>query len=178
MYTNYISSDKSPPPSRPYRIYPECRAYEIRNALSDEGILDCPGARTSECTRGPIGNSVVYHHINSPGALNVKAVVKTREHDSRREHCISREPPGYYFGERVSLTECSSRWPWSDVFSTDLDSPPRGCINKGMLYFLSGEKTMCCTKLLLEQAVYCQEQDEETIRRAAHRSRAQAWRSS
>ena len=32
-----------------------------------------------------------------------------------------------------------------------LDSLPRGCINKGMLDFLSGENTMCCTKLLLEQ---------------------------
>ena len=41
------------------------------NTLS-KGILDCPGARTSECTRGQ-GNSVVYHHTNSPGALNVKA---------------------------------------------------------------------------------------------------------
>ena len=30
-----------------------------------------------------------------------------------------------------------------------LDSPPRGYINKGMLDFLSEEKTMCCTKLLL-----------------------------
>ena len=56
--------------------------------------------------------------MNSPGALNVKAGVKTREHDSRREHCISREPRGYYFGERVLLPECSSRWPWSDMFST------------------------------------------------------------
>ena len=45
---------------------------------------------------------------------------------------------------------------------------------KGMLDFLSEEKTMCCTKLLLERA----EQDGETIRRAAHRSRVQAWRSS
>ena len=63
-------------------------------------------------------NSVAQHHMNSPGALNVKAGGKTREHCSRREHCISREPPGYYFGKRVLLVECSSRWPWSDVFST------------------------------------------------------------
>ena len=49
------------------------------------------------------------HRRDSLGALNVKAGVKTREHDSRREHCISREPPGYYFGERVLLPECSSR---------------------------------------------------------------------
>ena len=96
--------------------------------------------------------------MNSPGALNVKSNVKTREHDSRREPCISREPPGYYFGERVSLHECSSRWPWSDVFST-WTLLPGASINKGMLDFLSEEKTMCCTKLLLERSVYCQEQD-------------------
>ena len=85
----------------------------------------------------------MYHHTNSLGALNVKPGVKTREHDSRREHCISRgEPPRYYFGERVLLPECSSRWPWSDVFSTW--TPPRDCINKGMLGFLS-EKTRLCT---------------------------------
>ena len=94
----------------------ELRDYETRNALS-EGILDCPGGRTSECTR-VLENSVVYHHMNSPGALNIKVGVKTSEHDCRREHCISREPPGYYFGKRVLLPECSSRWPWSDVFST------------------------------------------------------------
>ena len=55
-------------------------------------------------------NSVVYHNTNSPGALNGKAGVKTREHDSRREHRMSREPPGYYFGKRVLLPECSCRW--------------------------------------------------------------------
>ena len=135
-----------------------------------KGILDCPGARTSD-TRGH-GKQRRHHRTNSLGTLNVKAGVKTREHDSRREHCLSREPPGYYFGEMVLLPEYSSRCPWSDVFSTR--TPPRGCINKGMLDFLSEEKTMCCTKLLLERAVYCQEQDGKNVRRAAHRSRAQA----
>ena len=118
----------------------------------------------------------MYRHMNSPGALNVKEGVKIREHDSRGEHCISKESSGYYLGERILLPECSSRWPWSDVFFTW--TPPRGCINKGVLDFLSEDKTMYCTKLLLERAVYCQEQDGETIRGAAHRSRAQAWRSS
>ena len=122
--------------------------------------------------REDTGNSVAQHYMNNAGALNVKASVKTREHDSCREHCISREPPGYYFGKRVLLPECSCRWPWSDVLSTW--TSPRDCINKGMLDFLSEDKTVYCTKLLLEQA----EQDGETIRRAAHRSRAQAWRSS
>ena len=82
--------------------------------------------------------------MNNPGALNVKASVKTREHDSCREHCISREPPGYYFGRRVLLPECSCRWPWSGVLSTWIS--PRGCINKGMLDFLSEDQTMYCTK--------------------------------
>ena len=59
----------------------------------------------------------MYHRTNSPGALDVKAGVKTREHDSRREHCMSRELPGYYFGKRVLRPECSCRWPWSNVFS-------------------------------------------------------------
>ena len=49
----------------------EVRDHATRNTLS-EGILDCPGARTLECTRG-LGNSVVYHHMNSPEALNMKA---------------------------------------------------------------------------------------------------------
>ena len=125
--------------------------------------------------RGDEGYSVVYHRTNSPGALNVKAGVKTREHNSRREHCLSREPPGYYFGKRALLPECSSRWLWSDVLSTW--TPSRGCTNGGMLNFFCEENTLYCTKLL-ERAVHCGEQDGETIQRAAHRLRAQAWRSS
>ena len=82
----------------------------------------------------------MYHHMNGPGALTVKAGLKTRKHDSRREHCMSREPPGYYFGKRVLLPECSSQWPWSDEHSTW--TSPRGCINKGMLDFLPEENTM------------------------------------
>ena len=84
----------------------ELRDYEARNTLS-KGTLDCPGARNSKVLRGH-RNSVAQYHMNSLGALNVKASVKTREHDSRREHCMS-EAPGYYFGKRVLLPECSSR---------------------------------------------------------------------
>ena len=84
----------------------------------------------------------MYHNMNSPGALNVKADVKTREHDSRREHRMSREPPGYYFGKRVFLSECSSRWPWSDVFFTWTllpgAAPTKGC----WTFFL---RTKLCT---------------------------------
>ena len=75
---------------------------------------------------------------------------------------------GYYF-PNVRVDDL----PWSDVFP--IWTSPRGCIiNKGMLDFLSENKTMYCMKLLLERA----EQDGEIIRRAAHRSRAQAWSSS
>ena len=86
----------------------------------------------------------MYHNMNSPGALNVKAGVKTREHDSRREHCISRESPGYYFGERVLLPECSSRWPWSDVFST-WTLLPGAASTKGCLSFFLG-KILCAVR--------------------------------
>ena len=51
----------------------ELRDYKTRNTLS-EGILDCTGARTPECTTDQ-GNSVVYHRTNSPGALNVAGVL-------------------------------------------------------------------------------------------------------
>ena len=47
---------------------------------------------------------------------------------------MSREPPGYYFGERVLLPECSSRWPWSDVFST-WTLLPRAASTKGCWTF-------------------------------------------
>ena len=89
---------------------------------------------------------------------------------------MSREPPGYFFGEGITPRMFESMALERRV--VHLDSPPRGCISKGMLDFLSEGKTMYYTKLLLGRAVYCQEQDRETIRRAAHRSRAQAWRSS
>ena len=59
--------------------------------------------------------AITYEH---PRDLEHESRWKPHEHDFRREHCISRESPGYYFGERVLLPECSRRWPWSDVFST------------------------------------------------------------
>ena len=81
--------------------------------------------------------------MNSPEALNVKASVKAREHDSHREHCISREPPGYYFGERVLLPEeCSSRWPWSDVFFTWTLLPGAASTKRCWTFFL---RTRLCT---------------------------------
>lgn len=104
-------------------------------------------------------------YANSSGALNVKAGVKTREHGSRREHLMSREPPGYYFGKRVLIPEYSCRWSSLERCVVHLEIPT-GCIYEDAGISLS--------ELLLEWA----EQDGETIRRAAHRSRAQAWSSS
>ena len=86
----------------------------------------------------------MYHHMNSPGALNVKTGVKTREYDSRREHCISREPPGYYFGKRVLLPECSNRWPWSDVLSTWTLLPGAASTKKCWTLFL--RKRLCVVR--------------------------------
>ena len=42
-----------------------------------------------------------------------------------------------------------------------LDSPSRGCINKGMLNFLYEEKTVCCTKLLLERRFIARDKTEK-----------------
>ena len=56
----------------------------------------------------------VYHNTaphEQPRGLEYKAGVRTREHDSRREHRMSREPPGYFFGMRVLFPECSCGWP-------------------------------------------------------------------
>ena len=144
------------------------------NTLS-EGILDCLGASTSGCTRRQEKQRRIPPY-EQPRGLEREAGENSSARFSPRALHMSRVPPGYYFGERMLLPECSSRWLSSDVFSTW--TPSRGCINGGMLDFLSEEKTMYCTKLLLERAVYCQEQDGETIRRVAHRSRAQAWISS
>ena len=112
-------------------------------------------------------NSVAQRRTNRPGALNVKSWVKTREHGSRREHRMSREPPGYYFGKRVLLPECSRYWPSLERRVVHFDFSHGAASSTGMLDFISEDKTTyCCTKLLLERA----EQDGETIRRAAHRS--------
>ena len=86
----------------------------------------------------------MYHHMNSPGTLNVKACVKACEHDSRREHGISREPPGYYFEKRVLLTECSNRWPWSDVFSTWTLLPGAASTKGCWTFFL--RKRLCAVR--------------------------------
>ena len=72
--------------------------------------------------------------------LASKSRYKTCEHDSCGEHCLSRESPGYYFEESVLRPECSSRWLWSDVFSTWTSSG--GCMDGGILDFLCEEKTL------------------------------------
>ena len=112
-------------------------------------------------------NSVAQRRTNRPGALNVKASVKTREHGSRREHRMSREPHGYYFGKRVLLPECSCRWPSLERRVIHFEFFHGAASSAGMLDFISEDKTTyCCPKLLLERA----EREGETIRRVAHRS--------
>ena len=87
---------------------------------------------------GKTGNSVTQRRSNRPGALNVKAGVKTREHGSRREHRMSREPPGYYFGKRLLLPECSCRWPSLERRVVHFDfSYGAASSNGGMLGFVS-----------------------------------------
>ena len=113
-------------------------------------------------------NSVAQRLKNSPGALNVKAGVKPREHGSRREHRILREPPGYYFGKRVLLPECSCRWPSLERRVVYFDFS-HGAASTGMLDFLSLRRRLCTAArsyYWMERA----ERDGETIRRAAHRS--------
>ena len=105
-----------------------------------------------KCTRG-LKDSVVYHNTNSPGALNVEAGVKTREHDSRREHSMSREPPGYYFGKRVLLPDCSCRWPSLKRRVVHFDFS-HGAASSGMLEFL-----FLRTRLYTARSYYWSEQD-------------------
>ena len=106
-----------------------------------------------ECTRG-LEDSIIYHNTNSPGALNAKAGVKTREHDSRREHRMSREPPGYYFGKRVLLPECSCRWPSLERRVVHFDFS-HGAASSGMLEFL-----FLRTRLYTARSYYWSEQNE------------------
>ena len=109
------------------------------------------------------GNSVAQHNTaphEQPRGLEYKAGVKTREHDSRREPRMSREPPGYYFGKRVLRPECSCRWPSLERRAVHFDFS-HGAASTGMSWnFVSEDKTVYCTKLLLERA----ERDGETIR--------------
>ena len=112
-----------------------------RNTLS-EGILECPGARTSECTRGR-GNSVVYHHTNSPGALNVIAGKKlvsmilaasTAYQESRMDTTSGK---GCY-SPNVRVDDLGAT-------CSPLGLLPGGCINKGMLDFLL-KKRLCTVR--------------------------------
>ena len=118
----------------------------------------------------------MYHRMNSLGTLTMKAGEKLVSTILAASIDIKRAAWVLLRGK--GITPRMFEWMALERRFLHLDSPPRVCINKGMLDFLSEDKTMYCTKLLLKRAVYYQEQDRETIRRAAHRSRAQAWRSS
>ena len=104
----------------------------ITNTLSG-GILDCPRARTSECTRGQGKQRRIPPH-EQPRGLERNSRCKNSRARFSPERCLSREPPGYYFGKMLLLPECSSRRLWSNVFSTWI--PFRGCTNGGCWTFL------------------------------------------
>ena len=89
-----------------------------------------------------------------PRDLEYKAGVKTREHDSRREHRMSREPPGYYFGKRVLFPECSCRWPSLERRAVHFDFS-YGAASTGMLEFL-----FLRTRLYTARSYYWSEQNE------------------
>ena len=99
-------------------------------------------------------STTTQHRTNSPGALDIKAGVKTREHDSRREHRMSREPPGYYFGKRVLFPECSCRWPSLERRAVHFDFS-HGAASSGMLEFL-----FLRTRLYTARSYYWSEQNE------------------
>ena len=109
-----------------------------------------------ECTRGQeTASTTTQHRTNSPGALNIKAGVKTREHDSRREHRMSREPPGYYFGKRVLRPECSCRWLSLERRAVHFDFS-HGAASTGMML----EFLFLRTRLYTVRSYYWSEQNE------------------
>ena len=104
------------------------------------------------------GNRVAQHNTaphEQPRGLEYKAGVKTREHDSRREHRMSREPPGYYFGKRVLRPECSCRWPFLERRAVHFDFSHRAASSTGMLEFL-----FLRTRLYTARSYYWSEQNE------------------
>ena len=104
------------------------------------------------------GNRVAQHNTaphEQPRGLEYKAGVKTREHDSRREHRMSREPPGYYFGKRVLRPECSCRWPSLERRAVHFDFSHRAASSTGMLEFL-----FLRTRLYTARSYYWSEQNE------------------
>ena len=107
-----------------------------------------------ECTRGL--EDSVYHNTNSPGTLDIKAGVRTREHDSRREHRMSREPPGYYFGRRVLFPECSCRWPSLERRAVHFAFSHGGAASTGMML----EFLFLRTRLYTARSYYWSEQNE------------------
>ena len=104
------------------------------------------------------GNRVAQHNTaphEQPRGLEYKAGVKTREHDSRREHRMSREPPGYYFGKRVLRPECSCRWPSLERRAVHFDFSHRAASSTGMLELL-----FLRTRLYTARSYYWSEQNE------------------
>ena len=114
------------------------------------------------------------HRTNSPGALSVKVGVKTREHDYRCKHRMSRKPPGYYFGKRVLLPEYSYRWPSLERRGVHFDFSHGAASSTGMLEFLS-MRTRLCTAA---QNYYYWSEQNKTEKPPDEPPIDQAWRSS
>ena len=107
-----------------------------------------------EGTRGHRKQRRTTPHEQSRG-LEYKAGVKPREHDSRREHRMSREPPEYYFGKRVLLPECSCRWPSVErrVVHFDYSHGAASIIRDAGIFFLR-------TRLYTARSYFWSEQNE------------------
>ena len=88
-------------------------------------------------------HSVAQRRTNRPGALNVKTGVKIREHGSRREHRMSRQPPEYYFGKRVLLPACSCRWSSLELRIFHFNFSHGAASSIGMLEILSLRTRLC-----------------------------------
>ena len=61
------------------------------------------------------------HLLLNEHIKDLKGRCKNREHDSRLEHCLSRESPGYYFGARAlrpRVFESMASKQQHDAFST------------------------------------------------------------
>ena len=107
-----------------------------------------------ECTKGQETASHNTAPHEQPRGLEYKAGVRGREHDTRREHRMSREPPGYYFEKRVLLPECSCRWPSLERRAVHFDFSHEAA-SSGIPEFL-----FLRTRLYTARSYYWSEQNE------------------
>ena len=109
--------DTSPAPSRPPS---HARVSPVELWISHHAKRRAPRMSWSnahlECVRGQQGKERRLPS-KSPGTLKVKAGEKLVS-TTLAASTACQESRGYYFGERVLRPECSSRWLWSNVYST------------------------------------------------------------